>query len=257
MQISFHEKGRDPHYKIWHCIDGNMIIYMYTDGGNIVFQDKIFPIEKGVLCFIGADKRHYTMPEDPTSYERSKIYLPEMLVHRIAKLHSDQSAFCRMFFENSVIYARIPENERINVENLFCQANDSACSPESFICAFFRLMLYLEKYSVTNVCTPSNSISLAVDFINKNYSRQFSLDQLCAEIHMSKYHFCRKFRHLLGTTVMEYVLETRLAAAKNMLVETSLCISEISEKCGFSSVSYFCRVFRENFGVTALQYRKK
>lgn len=42
-----------------------------------------------------------------------------------------------------------------------------------------------------------------------------------------------------------------------MLREEGASISEISEKCGFSSVSYFSRVFKENTDTTALAYRKK
>ena len=76
-------------------------------------------------------------------------------------------------------------------------------------------------------------------------------------VHMSKYHLCRRFKNITGFTIMEYILKTRLAAAKNMLKTESISITEISEKCGFSSVSYFSRVFKEHTGITAIAYRKE
>ena len=83
------------------------------------------------------------------------------------------------------------------------------------------------------------------------------MDEICREIHISKYYFCRKFKKTTGFTVMDYVLKTRIVAAKGLLSETELSISEISNRCGFGSISYFCRVFKEHTGLTPLQYRKK
>ena len=45
--------------------------------------------------------------------------------------------------------------------------------------------------------------------------------------------------------------------AKNELTKTDDAIAAISEKCGFSSLSYFCRAFRHKEGCTPLQYRKQ
>ena len=74
---------------------------------------------------------------------------------------------------------------------------------------------------------------------------------------MSKYHFCRQFKQHIGLTVMKYILRTRITLAKIDLVKTNLSVSEISEKNGFSSVSYFCRIFNETEGCSPLQFRKK
>ena len=55
---------------------------------------------------------------------------------------------------------------------------------------------------------------------------------------------------------MRYILKMRIGTAKNMLENTDLSIGRISEQCGFSSQSYFCRVFKEEWGITPLQYQK-
>ena len=73
---------------------------------------------------------------------------------------------------------------------------------------------------------------------------------------MSKYHFCRRFRNAVGTTVMDYILRTRIMMAKDMLDNENMTVTEISNKCGFSSLSYFSRVFKEKTGKTPVEYRK-
>lgn len=44
--------------------------------------------------------------------------------------------------------------------------------------------------------------------------------------------------------------------AQGMLRKDAFSVSEVSERCGFSSVSYFCRAFKDETGMTPLQYRK-
>ena len=253
-----HDIGRDKLYKIWNCCDNNMIIYIYTNGGSIVFQDAIYPMEKGTLCFIGANKQHYTMPDNPLAYDRSKIFISQQSVCDILATVADDSEFFDFFTNNTVIYAQIPICERNNVEGIFEYAE--RCKKENniaaFICCFFNLMIYLKKHAIKQISVPDNLISSAIRYINENYEQPITLDDICSKIHMSKYYFSRKFKEVMGITIMEYLLNTRIAAAKNFLTSTNASIGEISKLCGFSSHSYFCQAFKHNSGITAIQYRK-
>ena len=98
-------------------------------------------------------------------------------------------------------------------------------------------------------------MDLAIEYINRHIFEHIGIDEICAAVHSSKYHFCRQFKNATGFTVMEYILKTRLILAKDMLLKNELTVSEISEKCGFSSVSYFSRVFRQEMGMSPLKYR--
>ena len=259
MNVIHHERGRDSLYKIWHFIEGNMILYTYTDGGSIVFQDGVYPIQRGILCFIGSGKLHYTMPSDPTTYDRSKIFLSEDKKLTLLSLFSDDSPFFRLFSKNAVVYAELPSEKQAEVEELFGLAV-AACSEkkeEVFFSCFFRLMIFLKDYAALSIPTPNGSLSRAIDFINKKYNEPISLEEICAHIHTSKYYFCRKFKEAMGMTVMEYLLKTRLAAARTLPSSTDLGIGHIAEECGFSSTSYFCQAFKEHLSISAGEYRTK
>ncbi len=65
--------------------------------------------------------------------------------------------------------------------------------------------------------TQRQDVTRVQPYINNNYSKAISLEDICKEIHISKYHFCRKFKQVMGITVMEYILKTRVAAAKIFL----------------------------------------
>lgn len=261
MHVRYHHIGRDPYYKVWHNTEKNMIIYMHSDGGSIVFQDKIYPIKKGALYFVGPNEQLYTMPDKPTHYDRSKIFLPQSVVNDFLEFLPEKDDFYNLFTTNSVVCAIIPTEHLQKVEDIFEDAQksfyDEKRDTEAFICCFFRLMSYIKKYATEHISAPRDSFTRAIEIINQNYGRNISLDNLSNEIHMSKYHFCRKFKTTVGVTVMEAILRTRLAAAQNALSESNLTISEISDKCGFSSVSYFCQIFKKRMGITPLEYRRK
>ena len=96
----------------------------------------------------------------------------------------------------------------------------------------------------------------AVSYINDNIFAELDIDAISAYVHMSKYYFCRRFKETVGVTVMQYILKTRLALAKDMLSAGNASIGEVSEHCGFSSLSYFCRVFKEETGMTPSRFRR-
>ena len=103
---------------------------------------------------------------------------------------------------------------------------------------------------------PLGFMAAAMEYIHNHIESDLTLDGICRAAHVSKYHFCRKFKQITGITVMDYILKTRLLSAKQLLAKTKRSVSEISEDCGFSSISYFCRIFREKEGRSPLEYRK-
>ncbi len=257
MDIIHHEIGRDPLYKIWNYPKLNMIIYFYSDGGKIVFQDNIYPIKKGVLCFINSSKRHYTMPSDPDVYDRSKIFANQKIVNGILELTSDDSEFTDTFLNSSVVYAKIPNELHSTVESIYKKAFENKGNKAVFINCFFELMLYLKQYVVQKNTYLGDNLTKVLEYINNSYQLPLTLDDICKKAHISKYHFCRKFKNTFGLTLMEYLLQTRIAAAKTMLVTTDSPINMVAEKCGFSSVSYFCQIFKKRTGLSPNQYRAK
>ena len=260
MNIMYHERGRDKLYKIWHTTNKPMIIYTYTDGGSIVFADKMFPIKRGALCYIDASAVHYTMPAIPSEYDRSKIFLPfENMQGLLASLPKD-GEMRRLFSDSSAVYAQIPDHLFEMVENIYREAFDAGqsgnCFDETVTSAFLRLMICLKKYTVQYISAPDDVLSKAISYINVHYREEITLDGLCEYIHISKYHFARKFKNSMGMTVMEYIRATRIESAKNMLASSNMRIEEISEACGFSGLSYFSQIFRASVGMSASQYRK-
>ena len=84
---------------------------------------------------------------------------------------------------------------------------------------------------------------------------EFSVDDLCMNIGMSKATLYRKLKSLTGCSTNEFIQNTRLKYAAKVLSETHKAISDIAYDVGFSDPYYFSRAFKKLFGKSPKQYR--
>ncbi|RME42563.1 MAG: DNA-binding response regulator, partial [Chloroflexi bacterium] len=77
---------------------------------------------------------------------------------------------------------------------------------------------------------------------------RFSVEELSHEVNMTPRHLHRKLRALTGKTPVQLIRFVRLSRARQLLEQRAGTVSEIAYQVGFSNLSYFARVFREEFG---------
>lgn len=102
----------------------------------------------------------------------------------------------------------------------------------------------------------SLQLDQARTFIQTHYSEPLTLDRIAATAAFSPSYFHARFRDAFGCTPADFLRNTRLSAAKKMLLTTDRSITEISADCGFESAAYFARVFREHVGMSPSAFRK-
>lgn len=93
--------------------------------------------------------------------------------------------------------------------------------------------------------------------IVKDPSVNFNLDQLSRDSGLSQAKLQEGFKFLYARTVTEYVRHIRLEAARDLMNTTDLNISQIVYSIGFTSRSYFSKIFKEKYGMTPHEFRKK
>ncbi len=96
----------------------------------------------------------------------------------------------------------------------------------------------------------------AVEYIDNNYDKHMTIDEISAVAGFSKFHFSRLFKSYTGFTVIEHINGRRCENAKLLLEDSTKTISQISAECGFESCSYFAKAFQKNFGILPSAYRK-
>lgn len=258
VKYSYNVVGKDEMFKIWHASKEATFIYMHTDGGSVVCSEKTYPISRGVLCFIGEGRYHYTMPSDPRVYVRSKLFINQKRLTDI--LYAVSPHYAEKFSAGAFVYAILREDIQSEIECELMKLSAATGSDEQLeakrCSTILKLISIADEYSVESVPRVGGNVSLGIEYINAHIFDELTIDGICRAVHVSKYHFCRRFKATVGLSVMEYILKTRIVMAKAMLAKERISVSEVSARCGFSSLSYFSRVFKESVGMTPLEYRR-
>lgn len=100
-------------------------------------------------------------------------------------------------------------------------------------------------------------IADSMTYINDNFSTSISLELLSKQANLSLYHFSRLFTKETGYTPHQYILLTRITAAKYLLNASDSSIKDIAFSTGFHSESSFCTTFKKWEQVTPSQYRER
>ena len=100
-------------------------------------------------------------------------------------------------------------------------------------------------------------IKSVMSLIEENYNKKLTLGDLADACHMSPNYFSRYFKTLTNRTPFEYIINCRLEAACEMLLNTNDDITDICFSCGFNDLSYFIHIFKRHRGVSPNNYRKK
>ena len=87
-------------------------------------------------------------------------------------------------------------------------------------------------------------------FLDQNCNSQITLKDAAEFANLSPSYLSRLFHHEFGVSFNAYLTARRLESARHLLQTTRLQIAEIASRCGFSSSSYFIKVFRTHYGVT-------
>ena len=100
-------------------------------------------------------------------------------------------------------------------------------------------------------------IRRAMLLIERNAGARFSVRGLAAELHVSARHLERIFDAELGMSPSEFARKARLRRAYDLLVETAQPISEVAIEAGFADGSHFSRRFRDAYGATPSEVRRR
>ena len=93
-------------------------------------------------------------------------------------------------------------------------------------------------------------------YIQENIYSQLNVEDICYHFSISRSTIQTLFLKNLNTTPKQYISDLKFAKAKQMIKDSTYSISEIARICGFSSIHYFSRVFKEKYGITPTSYAK-
>ncbi len=92
--------------------------------------------------------------------------------------------------------------------------------------------------------------------IANEYATPWTIDTMAQNMSLSKNRFSVLYKQFFGVSPIEDVIAMRVGQAKRALIHTNESVSQIAASCGFSTVYYFCRVFKRHTDCTPSSFRR-
>ena len=118
--------------------------------------------------------------------------------------------------------------------------------------------LSIEKKEKVELKSEKNKhrITSIINYIDKNYQEDLTIEQLSEVFHLSEGHLSKLFKENLGMTIKAYISQTRAKEVRNALLTSDLPLIDIAIMCGFPNVKSMNKVFKDLYQCTPSQFRR-
>lgn len=124
--------------------------------------------------------------------------------------------------------------------------------------AFLKLLCNLSELEASSdFAQMPDSISKTISFINSNFEKKITLDELANISGYSKSRFINVFSKTTGITPIKFINKIRLSCAAELLASDNQSISETAFACGFDDSLYFSRAFKNAYGISPSEFKKR
>ena len=100
-------------------------------------------------------------------------------------------------------------------------------------------------------------IKKADDYIEANYSRNLSLEEVAGKVNLSSWYFSRFYKEETGRNFSDKLTRVRIEKARELLSDPNATVKDVAWRVGFADPGYFSKTFRKTTGITASEYRKQ
>jgi signal transduction histidine kinase/ligand-binding sensor domain-containing protein/DNA-binding response OmpR family regulator len=211
--------------------------------------------------------------------KRALDLMPDIIVSDVMMPEMDGIEFCRRIKQDintshlPVILLTAKTSDEFTMEGYDAGADDYVPKPFNPRLLHIRIKNILEmrhqlrdRFRKEGILQPSEVsvtsqdeifLRKAMDVVEQNISNtEFRVSSFVSEMNMSRSVLYRKFEALTGHSVNEFVRNTRLKRAAQLLTLNELTVSEVSYEVGFNDPQYFSKCFNKFFGMTPSEYAR-
>ncbi len=249
MKVHWHYE-----FEILRILDGELHIHLDSEC-YYAKKDDIFLINSGVV--------HSAIPKDC-------VY--ECLVFDFEALMS-KNDICKDEIYNLLSGYILPRNpvkitnKAVDILNQLYSAMKNETSQKGLqvkglLFLFFAEILnqeeiFLKRKNKLINLSKQTAFKNVISYIESNYTEQITLQKLAAIANMSPNYFCRFFKKITGYTPIDYIIHFKIETASELLLNSSLSVTDIAFSCGFKDISYFINAFKKEKGLTPLKFKKE
>lgn len=248
-------------------------IFVVTSGkGSIVCSDRESHLEKGMIMFVPAGTS-VKIESSPWTGSELQYYKLDLMVAELSEETSN--ALYRRNTEEQQEISQSPDSPTLlplmqlsyspwsscleALEQILRQqVTDDWLEQWEVQLRFQEWFRALLRHSVPETEVPDDRARLqsSIRYIGDHYDQTITVDELAADIGLTRASYTRQFKKITGKLPLEYVNAVRLERSKQLLQLTDDRIHEIAQNVGFSSEYYFGRRFKQYAGISPGLYRR-
>ena len=254
-------------------------VQMYKDATILIAEDN------GALCTYlkqVLDKEYtvITAPDGQTAYETALTELPDLIITDIVMPGMTGIELCDKIKTNintshtPVLILTARDMLSYEIEGYATGADAYVTKPFSLkllrtriknlilsrrcMKEMFRTQLILEPSEITVSTSDERLLSKCLEVVEMNmHNPEFGVNELGREVGISRPQLYRKIKSLTGLSAVQFIRSIRLKRAAQILAKDNSSVSEVMYSVGINNLSYFSKIFKEEFGYLPKQFKKE
>lgn len=274
-----HEAVYSPHYdffidlcrrdatyemKTFHFHKKYELYYLFEGARHYFIGDDTYLVNAGDLVMIHSDEIHKTGSVGTQGHTRVVMNFSDELLEELCACLDINLFAC---FDQKVHIVTTPMRLRpfieVTFKRLFEEQNESGTAALALRKILVsELLLYCLQFVKTQgaensaSCIKNQTITDIKCYISERYAENLCLSEIASKFYLSPSYISRLFKRTTGLSIVEYINSVRIMAAKNLLDNTALKVSDIAQQTGFATTIHFSRVFKASTALSPQQYRK-
>jgi AraC-like DNA-binding protein len=222
--------------------------YILEGEGTVICDGKVFTAVKGDVYILKRKSSHEYYSHKDKPWTKIWFNAKGTLIEMLFSLYNLNHLMLLKDVPLSPFFFRILETAKSTDNNRDFERASALI--------FFDMILCLKELHFTDTAVKSEEALLLKTYLDKHNKEQVSIDELSKLIYRSTSQTIRIFRQAFGITPYKYLMKQKMELAKLLLLNTNMTIKEISLDLNFHDEHYFSNYFKDNYGLSPLNYRK-
>lgn len=228
-------------------------VYVYLEGDtDYIVEGTTYPLEKYDIIVLRPGEMHRAFHKSQHRYKRMVFDIHEEFFE-----HNNCREYLAIFNNREVgkqnkIPAGVVKDSGLAdaIERWFKYTKEGKGFSAIYNSVFIEILHIMNNTEILYADEESDRlIPNLISYINKNFTRKITLEELAEEFYVSKYHLCREFKKHTGHTIISYVNNKRLNKVKE-LYKLGMSINKACTEAGFSGYSAFYKMYSGVFGTS-------
>ena len=239
-----------PSHSFGPAIRSHYLIHFVLSGKGM-FQSEIgkFPVKEGEAFLIRPQEITFYQADEQEPWEYAWIAFDGMEAERMLEL-------CNLSYKNPVATFQKQAQMREELNQLVVSFKESKESEWEWLGYFYLIFSKINKKAREEMQLYDISyLHRAKEYINHNYSYPIRIREVAQYTGVERTYLYKIFMHYENSSPKQYLTQTRIRVAKELLKSTQYKITEVALSSGFHDASGFCKTFLQIEGITPSQYR--